>query len=255
MSAASPLRVEDALSYLDNVKNQFADQPRVYNEFLDIMKEFKSQSTDTPGVIRRVTTLFQGHPDLIIGFNTFLPAGYEINQSDIEQSEAAYRLSRQRELQQQVAQEQQQQQQQAEQEQQPEQQQQATTVQATTETKAENQPSTEDQAAINPGASGIAETPASTTSTSPATTATTAAASSTGVAPGRQFEEAISLIKKIKTRYAHEPNSATFKEFLDVLNNFRNVQGAAQDPHQQDQVYAKVSRLLRDDQDLLEEFR
>ena len=59
MSAASPLRVEDALSYLDNVKNQFADQPRVYNEFLDIMKEFKSQSTDTPGVIRRVTTLFQ----------------------------------------------------------------------------------------------------------------------------------------------------------------------------------------------------
>ena len=57
--AAEPLRVEDALSYLDNVKNQFADQPRVYNEFLDIMKEFKSQSTDTPGVIRRVTTLFQ----------------------------------------------------------------------------------------------------------------------------------------------------------------------------------------------------
>ena len=28
---------------------------RVYNEFLDIMKEFKSQSTDTPGVISRVT--------------------------------------------------------------------------------------------------------------------------------------------------------------------------------------------------------
>ena len=82
---ASPLRVEDALSYLDNVKNQFSDQPRnrdlnnvigdcyvienisfspkiwfliferVYNEFLDIMKEFKSQSTDTPGVISRVT--------------------------------------------------------------------------------------------------------------------------------------------------------------------------------------------------------
>ena len=25
---ASPLRVEDALSYLDNVKNQFSDQPR-----------------------------------------------------------------------------------------------------------------------------------------------------------------------------------------------------------------------------------
>ena len=80
MSAASPLRVEDALSYLDNVKNQFADQPRVYNEFLDIMKEFKSQSTDTPGVIRRVTQLFHGYQDLIIGFNTFLPTGYVITE-------------------------------------------------------------------------------------------------------------------------------------------------------------------------------
>ena len=68
MSAASPLRVEDALSYLDNVKNQFADQPRVYNEFLDIMKEFKSQSTDTPGVIRRVTTLFQARVDIFDDF-------------------------------------------------------------------------------------------------------------------------------------------------------------------------------------------
>lgn len=85
IDSTPPLRVEDALTYLDKVKNQFSDQPRVYNEFLDIMKEFKSQSTDTPGVIRRVTHLFQGHPDLIIGFNTFLPTGYEINESDIAQ--------------------------------------------------------------------------------------------------------------------------------------------------------------------------
>ena len=33
----------------------FMISERVYNEFLDIMKEFKSQSTDTPGVISRVT--------------------------------------------------------------------------------------------------------------------------------------------------------------------------------------------------------
>ena len=75
-----PLKVEDALTYLDQVKNQFADRPRVYNEFLDIMKEFKSQSTDTPGVIRRVTQLFHGYQDLIIGFNTFLPTGYVITE-------------------------------------------------------------------------------------------------------------------------------------------------------------------------------
>ncbi|KAI0869958.1 hypothetical protein GGS24DRAFT_477105 [Hypoxylon argillaceum] len=70
--------LNDALSYLDQVKVQFADQPDVYNKFLDIMKDFKSQSIDTPGVINRVSELFAGHPTLIQGFNTFLPPGYRI---------------------------------------------------------------------------------------------------------------------------------------------------------------------------------
>ncbi|TAQ90094.1 hypothetical protein B7494_g1534 [Chlorociboria aeruginascens] len=70
--------LNDALSYLDQVKVQFADQPDVYNRFLDIMKDFKSQAIDTPGVINRVSELFAGHPNLIQGFNTFLPPGYRI---------------------------------------------------------------------------------------------------------------------------------------------------------------------------------
>lgn len=37
------LKVEDALSYLDQVKLKFGSEPQVYNDFLDIMKEFKSQ--------------------------------------------------------------------------------------------------------------------------------------------------------------------------------------------------------------------
>lgn len=37
------LKVEDALSYLDQVKFKFGNEPQVYNDFLDIMKEFKSQ--------------------------------------------------------------------------------------------------------------------------------------------------------------------------------------------------------------------
>ncbi|XP_041988654.1 paired amphipathic helix protein Sin3a isoform X2 [Aricia agestis] len=72
------LKVEDALSYLDQVKFKFNAQPQVYNDFLDIMKEFKSQTIDTPGVITRVSNLFKGHPGLIVGFNTFLPPGYKI---------------------------------------------------------------------------------------------------------------------------------------------------------------------------------
>lgn len=88
---------QDALSYLDQVKVQFHEQPDVYNKFLDIMKDFKSQtyvgppcstvssrsrltgsSINTPGVITRVSELFAGHPNLIQGFNTFLPPGYRI---------------------------------------------------------------------------------------------------------------------------------------------------------------------------------
>ena len=70
--------LNDALSYLDQVKVRFQDQPDVYNQFLDIMKDFKSQAIDTPGVIERVSSLFTGHPELIQGFNTFLPPGYRI---------------------------------------------------------------------------------------------------------------------------------------------------------------------------------
>lgn len=36
--------VQDALSYLDQVKVRFVDRPDVYNRFLDIMKDFKSQA-------------------------------------------------------------------------------------------------------------------------------------------------------------------------------------------------------------------
>lgn len=70
--------LNDALSYLDQVKVQFADRPDVYNQFLDIMKDFKSGAIDTPGVIGRVSQLFTGNPELIQGFNTFLPPGYRI---------------------------------------------------------------------------------------------------------------------------------------------------------------------------------
>eukprot|EP00158_Paraphelidium_tribonemae_P008490 Partr_v1_DN28590_c0_g1_i1_m73035 putative Paired AMPhipathic helix protein len=90
-----PLNVRDALTYLEDVKEQFRNDPNVYHNFLDVMKEFKmneyaffslfDESTlilipriSTPGVIQRVSTLFRGHPNLIVGFNTFLPPGYRI---------------------------------------------------------------------------------------------------------------------------------------------------------------------------------
>jgi len=42
-AAGRPLNVKDALSYLELVKVKFENWPDVYNNFLDIMKDFKSQ--------------------------------------------------------------------------------------------------------------------------------------------------------------------------------------------------------------------
>ncbi|KAG1843781.1 paired amphipathic helix, partial [Suillus subalutaceus] len=82
------LSITDALGYLDAVKLvQFHDQPDVYNHFLDIMKNFKSGLINTPGIVKLVSHLFNGHPFLIQGFNTFLPVGYHIEcSSDPQQS-------------------------------------------------------------------------------------------------------------------------------------------------------------------------
>ncbi|GMH20690.1 hypothetical protein Nepgr_022531 [Nepenthes gracilis] len=48
-------------------------------EDYDKLDDLKAQRIDTEGVISRVKELFKGHNDLIYGFNTFLPKGYEIN--------------------------------------------------------------------------------------------------------------------------------------------------------------------------------
>ncbi|GAB4820057.1 hypothetical protein N2152v2_007103 [Parachlorella kessleri] len=72
------LTTHDALSYLRDVKLKFANNRRVYDSFLEIMKQFKANQIDTAGVIEKVKELFKGHDELILGFNTFLPKGYEI---------------------------------------------------------------------------------------------------------------------------------------------------------------------------------
>ncbi|KAG0170624.1 Transcriptional regulatory protein sin3 [Apophysomyces sp. BC1021] len=74
-----PLNVSEALAYLDRVKLQLAGCPDNYEEFLDIMRDFKSDDVNVSGVVQRITHLFRDHPALIAGFNAFLPPGYRID--------------------------------------------------------------------------------------------------------------------------------------------------------------------------------
>ena len=69
----------NTLTYLDEVLYKFRNQPQVYVKFLDIFKQFRDQSIDTDGVVAQVSQLFVGHPELIVGFNVFLPDGYKID--------------------------------------------------------------------------------------------------------------------------------------------------------------------------------
>ncbi|XP_058115481.1 paired amphipathic helix protein Sin3-like 2 isoform X2 [Magnolia sinica] len=76
--SARKLTMKDALDYLRAAKKIFRDRREKYDELLQLMKDFKAQRINTTSVVWRVKVLLKGYPKLILGFNTFLPKGYEI---------------------------------------------------------------------------------------------------------------------------------------------------------------------------------
>ena len=163
------LKVDDALRYLDTVKEIFYRDSSVYNSFLDCMKLFKKQELDTPGVIARVIELFEGHRDLISGFNVFLPPGYCI------------------EL---------------------------------------------------PRRSGVPRVVV------PVALAYPAAPRLTGSPV--EFDEAISYVTKVKSRFERQPR--TYERFLDVLHNYQQQGQSVAD------VYREVRGIFEGHPDLIEDF-
>uniref|UniRef100_A0A671VCV6 Paired amphipathic helix protein Sin3a n=1 Tax=Sparus aurata TaxID=8175 RepID=A0A671VCV6_SPAAU len=196
-------KVEDALSYLDQVKLQFGNQPQVYNDFLDIMKEFKSQSIDTPGVISRVSQLFKGHPDLIMGFNTFLPPGYKI---EVQTNDLVN----------------------------------VTTSQSNPSIPAHTSPRSPPMQ-LHPPLSGTPTGPP-IQNNQPV-----------------EFNHAINYVNKIKNRFQGQPD--IYKAFLEILHTYQKEQRNAKEAGgnytpalTEQEVYAQVARLFKNQEDLLSEF-
>ncbi|PPQ77023.1 hypothetical protein CVT25_014839 [Psilocybe cyanescens] len=268
-----PLNVTDALSYLDAVKNQFHESPDVYNQFLDIMKDFKSQVIDTPGVIQRVSRLFHGNPYLIQGFNTFLPMGYRIDISVDPSDPNIITVT--------------------------------TPLGTTTQNTNTNAPISRNGRDLDSILSGptyvnghypitssllqnAANGPGSRSHTphlfqgppsgpppppyepvySPGIQVpqTTAAAASflnylnnknpVEKQPAGEFNHAIQYLNKIKARYGDDPN--TYKQFLDILQTFQKEQRHSPDVRAvliTAQVYVQVQMLFKDAPDLLAEFK
>ncbi|XP_042526536.1 LOW QUALITY PROTEIN: paired amphipathic helix protein Sin3b [Dipodomys spectabilis] len=195
-----PVHVEDALTYLDQVKIRFGSDPATYNGFLEIMKEFKSQSIDTPGVIRRVSQLFHEHPDLIVGFNAFLPLGYRI---DIPKNG-----------------------------------------------KVDTQSPGGQENAHGEGAADF----------KPQAAAAAACKEERGPGPleadSVEFNNAISYVNKIKTRFLDHPE--IYRSFLEILHTYQKEQlhskGRPFRGMSEEEVFTEVANLFRGQEDLLSEF-
>jgi paired amphipathic helix protein Sin3a len=246
------LRVEDALLYLDDVKREFKDRPAIYNEFLAIMKNFKSQEVDTPGVIDRVSKLFRGYNNLILGFNTFLPDGCKISLADLERAEALR-----------VAEEQ------------------AAHLQAQVYAKAKKSPMPQEHLPVGgkqlkvprgpkpgkplPGvrhvvhnappsqqhhtghfASSNGGPPPEAAWGSPAPPDASFASPPPQQHQAVEFDHAISYVTTIKKRFASDPS--TYHSFLEILHTYQKEQRGIKE------VLEQVAHLFQDHPDLLKEF-
>ncbi|CAI9756955.1 unnamed protein product [Fraxinus pennsylvanica] len=77
---------DNALSFVDIVKQRFHDQESIYREFRYLCEGFSREFTDPESVISQVKNLFSDHPDLISHFLNFVP---NILQRDKEAAAAA----------------------------------------------------------------------------------------------------------------------------------------------------------------------
>uniref|UniRef100_A0A7S2SFF8 Histone deacetylase interacting domain-containing protein n=1 Tax=Mucochytrium quahogii TaxID=96639 RepID=A0A7S2SFF8_9STRA len=221
-----PLGVEDALAYLDRVKRQFMDKPEVYNQFLEIMKKFKSHEIDTPGVINHVCELFKGHDNLILGFNTFLPPGYKIELPGRGLPPGMAKI---------------------------------------TGPMGFTQPAMVPRGKVNrargnraggkgPGrgstpGGGMGVNEGGPGGMQPTMAPNVEDNASTAASQGQpvEFDHAINYVTKIKKRFSGE-NDPTYKSFLDILHSYQNEVRSITE------VLEEVSNLFKDHPDLLKEF-
>ncbi|CAL5201079.1 unnamed protein product [Lathyrus oleraceus] len=87
--------LEDALAFLKRVKDVFQGKSKEkYDEFIEMMNDFKAQRIDTSVVVDRVKELFKGHTTLILGFYDFLPKEYRDDELRLEEKDALAFLKR-----------------------------------------------------------------------------------------------------------------------------------------------------------------
>lgn len=250
-------QLNDALTYLDQVKVRYRNRPGVYNHFLDIMKDFKSQNIDTPGVIDRVSSLFRGHNDLIQGFNTFLPNGYRIDcvsdgvdTNHIQVTTPMGVQIRPDSVDYERWSEGQQQQQQQQQQQLQQQQLQQPGQQARHEYEVAQAVAGGPQQMV-PAMGMVGGQPQVGLPMMGQGQMDMVHGGAQGAHVGNggpvEFDYTIAYVNRIRNRFANQPD--VYKSFLEILQTYQRMQ------LDMGEVYAQVSQLFRDAPDLLEDFK
>ncbi len=85
-NATRTIEFDHAIMYVTNIKKRFANQPRIYHTFLEILHTYQKSQRGIKEVLEQVSSLFADHPDLLREFTFFLP--------DAVQEQAKERLSR-----------------------------------------------------------------------------------------------------------------------------------------------------------------
>jgi len=87
-------QVSDTVNYVLDVKRALASQPNVYRQFVEVLQRYHDQRrADTDqrradadhldlDVIRQIVSLLRTRPQLVLGFNEFLPDDYRIRMFD-----------------------------------------------------------------------------------------------------------------------------------------------------------------------------
>ena len=70
--------------FFRDVKTTFADEPNRYRDFVNLMKDYKMKKLDTKQVASKAAEIFEGEPELIDGFNAFLPRRHRLNSNAAE---------------------------------------------------------------------------------------------------------------------------------------------------------------------------
>lgn len=72
----------DLMRYMRNVKWTYMHQPGVYDMFNRIMQDYNRKNVSEMDTVGKIVGLFQDQPDLVLGFNCFLPAEFKIIQHE-----------------------------------------------------------------------------------------------------------------------------------------------------------------------------